>query len=95
MIALALSFPTLAGAQTAAPQPTQAQVKAAVESAKPNLRQKRSIKTMVDNYKSATNGATPAQKQAAAQTLMGGLMSVLSPGQQAEFKQSLATQMGQ
>jgi hypothetical protein len=78
----------------AQPQPTQAQVQAALKAANLSLRQKRALKPMVDTYKSQVANAPNAQaKEAATQQLIASMKTVLSPAQQAAFKESLMNQM--
>jgi hypothetical protein len=97
LVALAPSF-TLAQsgpAPATAPQrPTQAQVQAAMAAANLNLRQKRKLKPMVDTYKSQVASAPDEQtKTNATQQLIASMKTVLSPDQQAAFKQALTNQM--
>jgi hypothetical protein len=82
-------------APASAPQrPTQAQVQAAMGAANVDLRQKRKLKPMVDTYKSQMASAPNEQaKTGATQQLIASMKTVLSPNQQAAFKQSLMNQM--
>jgi hypothetical protein len=89
-IALAQSAPAAAPAQ----RPTQAQVQAALGAANLTIRQKRQLKPMIDTYKSQIASAPNEQaKQGATQQLIASMKTVLSPPQQAAFKQSLMNQM--
>jgi hypothetical protein len=99
-LTLAQSAPGAAPAQPAPaaapaqPHPTQAQVKAALEAANVDFRQKRKLKPMVDTYKSQMASAQDDQSKANAnQQLIASMKTVLSPAQQAAFKQSLMNQM--
>jgi ABC-type transporter MlaC component len=78
-------------AQTA--KPTPAQVKTAVKNALMSvdltLKQKREIKSMVENYQTQTANADDATKQAAAKTLMKNIYGTLTPDQQKQFKASI------
>jgi len=94
-VASAQSGPPPAGAASAmSPAQMQAAVKSALDACHLSLRQKREIKPMVDNYKSAAASAPDdATKKAAAKTLLQNINGVLTPGQQATFKASLQNSM--
>jgi len=88
---VAQSMPAAAPAQQ---RPTQAQVQAALGAANLTLRQKRKLKPMVDTYKSQVASATDEQaKGNATQQLIASMKTVLSPEQQAAFKQALTNEM--
>lgn len=90
-VVLAQLAPAAAQAQQ---MPTQAQVKAALGAANLDLRQKRKLKPMADTYKSQMASAPNDQaKQAATQQMIASMKTVLSPAQQAAFKDSLVNQM--
>jgi hypothetical protein len=100
--ALAATAPSLTVAQSmpaaapapAQPRPTQAQVQAAMGAANLDLRQKRKLKPMVDTYKSQVASAPDEQtKSNAAQQLIASMKTVMSPAQQAAFKQALTNEM--
>jgi t-SNARE complex subunit (syntaxin) len=95
---LALFTPAIVAAQqhllvAQAAQPTPEQVKAAVKNALMSvnltLRQKREIKSMVDNYKTETANVDEATKQADAKSLLKNIYDVLTPDQQTQFKASI------
>lgn len=91
VLTLAQSQPAAAPAQ---PRPTKGQIQAAMAAANVDVRQKRKLKPMMDTYKSQMDGATNDQaKTAATQQLIASMKTVLSPAQQAAFKQSLMNQM--
>ena len=102
-IVLFASVPVATRAQSAAPatgsaaamqRPTRAQVETAVKATNPSLRQMRAMKPMLQNYKSDVASAPDeSSKKTAAKELMQGMMTVLTPAQQATFKQSLIRQM--
>ncbi len=102
-IVLFASVPVATRAQSVAPamgsggamqRPTKDQVETAIKATNPSLRQMRTMKPMLQNYKSEVAGAPDeSSKKAAAKQLMQGMMTVLTPAQQATFKQSLMSQM--
>ena len=76
------------------PKPTSAQVKSALEAANLSLLQKHKLKPMLDTYQSQIASAPNQQaKDAATQQLIASMKTVLSPAQQAAFKESLTNQM--
>lgn len=90
-VAFAQSAPAPASAQQ---RPTQAQVQAAMAAANLDLRQKRKLKPMVDTYKSQVASAQNEQaKTAATQQLIASMKTVLTPNQQAAFKEALMNEM--
>jgi hypothetical protein len=75
-------------------RPTKGQIEAAMAAANVNFRQKLKLKRMMDTYKSQIAAAPNEQaKTAATQQLIASAKTVLSPSQQAAFKQSLTNQM--
>jgi hypothetical protein len=77
------------------PQPTQAQVQAALAAANVSFRQKRKLRPMLATYKSQVASVPDAQAKASAtQQLLASMKTVLSPAQQDAFKLSLTNQMG-
>jgi hypothetical protein len=90
-VILAQSAPAAAPAQ---PRPTQGQVQAALSAANVDFRQKRKLKPMMQTYKSQIANAPNEQAKASAtQQLVDSMKTVLSPAQQAAFKQSLENQL--
>ena len=94
------SVPVVTRAQTtmssagAMQRPTQAQMETAIKATNPSLKQMRAMKPMLQSYKSQVASAPDdASKKAAGKQLMQGMMTVLTPAQQATFKQSLMSQM--
>jgi hypothetical protein len=89
-LTLAQSMPAMAPMQ----RPTQAQVQTALAASNVTFRQKRKLKPFVDTYKSQIASAPNEQAKAnATQQLIASMKTVLSPDQQAAFKQSLMNQM--
>ncbi len=76
-----------------AAQPSPSQVKAAVKNALMSVnltfKQKREIKSMVDNYQTQTANADDATKQADAKALIKNIYGILTPDQQTQFKASM------
>jgi hypothetical protein len=81
-----------------AAKPTPAQVKSAVKSALMSVnltpRQKREIKSMVENYQTQTANADDATKQADAKALIKNIYGALTPDQQGQFKASIKQSLG-
>jgi hypothetical protein len=88
------STTTTGGAMGGMMKPTKEQVQTALKATHPSLRQMKAIKPMVETYKSQVAMATTDDdKKAAGKQLMTSMNTVLTPAQQATFKQSLVSQM--
>jgi Spy/CpxP family protein refolding chaperone len=73
----------------AASKMTPDNIKAALESCDLTFGQKRKIQPMVQNYKSQSANADAATKQQDGVALLKGIMGVLTPAQQTQFKTAL------
>jgi hypothetical protein len=84
-----------AGAAASAPSPAQIQdaVKSSLKACDLTLKQKRALKPMIENYQSQTAGADAATKKTAQETLLKNIYGVLTPSQQATFKDSMKSQL--
>lgn len=83
-----------AAASTPSPAQMQAAVKSGLQAAEPNLRQKKQIKSLVDNYQSQTANASEATKKTARENLLKGIYGVLTPDQQTKFKAAVKASLG-
>ena len=87
--AMATAAPAGGMSAAAAAKMTPDNIKAALESCNLTFAQKRKIAPMVQNYKSQTASADAATKQQDGVTLLKGIMGVLTPAQQTQFKTAL------
>ena len=85
---------TSAAASTPSPAQMQAAVKSGLQAADPDMRQKRQIKSLVDNYQSQTANASDATKKTARENLLKGIYGVLTPDQQTKFKAAVKASLG-